>query len=396
MRNDNLTYDWLDFIAEHKKAKKLVLKEQEAVGLPDEAGSIRTTLTPGQQETKKVGSLDVIVKRGLEGNTNARKDIKGIVIHHTHTKSANSTFNVLKQRGLSTNYEVEKDGTIYEYVPPERAAWATGGLANEHTIGIDVTHVGGKPWPPEQIRALAALVNELASKYGFQLKLAPDKGPMKWNEWQKEGENYTLFRHRNFVATGCPENLPMDQLLSSPGILSSPSNTLSKAYDYIKDIGSSAWEGIKSVFTESIDEKLFHVQDKSKNKIYENNKKYFDSLLMFLKKELKITKPVKIVLEEDEKNSKKVLGRTGGYVNQENKIHIFVTNRHIKDVLRSLAHEMVHHRQNIRGEFKKNEPTIHGYAQQNPHLRRMEKEAYLKGNVHFRDWEDNYKYRGEK
>ena len=64
---------------------------------------------------------------------------------------------------------------------------------------------------------------------------------------------------------------------------------------------------------------------------------------------------------------------------------------HIKDILRSLAHEVVHHRQNIRGEFKKKGPTINGYAQSNPHLRKMEREAYLKGNIHFRDWEDNYK-----
>jgi hypothetical protein len=26
----------------------------------------------------------------------------------------------------------------------------------------------------------------------------------------------------------------------------------------------------------------------------------------------------------------------------------------------------------------------------------MEREAFLKGNMLFRDWEDNYKYKGEK
>lgn len=146
----------------------------------------------------------------------------------------------------------------------------------------------------------------------------------------------------------------------------------------------------------SVDEKLFKIQDNSKNKIYKEHQKYIDALLLFLKKELKITKPVKITFEEDKENSKKVLGRTGGYVNEDSRIHVFVTDRHIKDVMRSLAHEMVHHRQNIRGEFKEKDPTIHGYAQKNPHLRKMEKEAYLKGNMIFRDWEDNYKYRGKK
>ena len=111
---------------------------------------------------------------------------------------------------------------------------------------------------------------------------------------------------------------------------------------------------------------------------------------------MKIDKPVKIVLEEDEENAKKVLGRTGGYINHEIKIHIFCSGRHIKDIMRSLSHEMVHHKQNLRGEFKEHEPTKHGYAQTNKHLRKMEEEAYLKGNILFRDWEDNYKYRGER
>jgi hypothetical protein len=31
------------------------------------------------------------------------------------------------------------------------------------------------------------------------------------------------------------------------------------------------------------------------------------------------------------------------------------------------------------------------YAQDDEHMRNMEKEAYLKGNLLFRDWEDFYK-----
>jgi len=35
--------------------------------------------------------------------------------------------------------------------------------------------------------------------------------------------------------------------------------------------------------------------------------------------------------------------------------------------------------------------TEEGYAQKNPHLRKMEEEAYLEGNMCLRDWEDGYK-----
>ena len=35
--------------------------------------------------------------------------------------------------------------------------------------------------------------------------------------------------------------------------------------------------------------------------------------------------------------------------------------------------------------------TVEGYAQEDGHLREMEREAYETGNLIFRDWEDNYK-----
>ncbi len=142
--------------------------------------------------------------------------------------------------------------------------------------------------------------------------------------------------------------------------------------------------------------KIFSINDKTEQKIYKKYKKYFNSLLNHLKLELKLTKPVKINLIDDEENSKKVLGRTAGYVNETQQVHLFTSGRHIKDIMRSLAHELVHHRQNIRGEFNKQEKTKDGYAQEDPHLRKMEEEAYLKGNILFRDWEDNYKYRRDK
>ena len=151
-----------------------------------------------------------------------------------------------------------------------------------------------------------------------------------------------------------------------------------------------------SIIKESLDSKIFSINDESKEKLYKKHQKYFDSLLDYLKKELKLTKSVKINFLTDEKNSKEVLGRTGSYINHKEEIVIYTSGRHIKDIMRSLSHELVHHRQNIRGEFKNHEPTKNGYAQSNEHLRKMEKEAYLKGNMFFRDWEDNYKYRGEK
>ena len=56
-----------------------------------------------------------------------------------------------------------------------------------------------------------------------------------------------------------------------------------------------------------------------------------------------------------------------------------------------MSHELVHHSQCERGEFDEIGDTGPGYAQSNPHLRNMEREAYEVGNMVFRDFEDIHK-----
>ena len=73
-------------------------------------------------------------------------------------------------------------------------------------------------------------------------------------------------------------------------------------------------------------------------------------------------------------------------------ITLFVDKRHVKDILRSLSHELVHHKQNCRGEFDGGINTEPGYAQNDEHMRKCEAEAYLHGSGFiFRDWEDSIK-----
>ena len=98
-----------------------------------------------------------------------------------------------------------------------------------------------------------------------------------------------------------------------------------------------------------------------------------------------------ITLQDDSDNAEVLLGKTAHYDPQNKIIVVYVTNRHPKDILRSIAHEFIHHGQNERGEFDKVGAVRNGYAQNDEHLRNMEKEAYLQGNMCFRDWEDGYK-----
>ncbi len=115
------------------------------------------------------------------------------------------------------------------------------------------------------------------------------------------------------------------------------------------------------------------------------------SLTLFAKERLSINKVPSILLRSDSENAKETLGKTAYYNPELGEIHVFVDGRHAKDILRSIAHELVHHMQNEKGSLVDQGYHGAGYAQKNPHLRGMEKEAYLKGNMCFRDWEDSYK-----
>ena len=99
-----------------------------------------------------------------------------------------------------------------------------------------------------------------------------------------------------------------------------------------------------------------------------------------------------IYLRTDPENSESVFGKTAHYDPGNKSIVLYVHNRHPKDVLRSLSHELVHHAQNCRGEFDRESMVgEQGYAQKDPHLRKMEEEAYSVGNLVFRDFEDMMK-----
>jgi len=118
---------------------------------------------------------------------------------------------------------------------------------------------------------------------------------------------------------------------------------------------------------------------------------YADDLLEFFHQRYKLQNKPTIIFTQDKKNSMKPFGKTAHYDPANESITVFVTGRHMKDCLRSLSHELVHHLQNERGDLVSMGPTGPGYAQKDPHMREMEREAYEKGNMVFRDFEDTIK-----
>jgi len=111
----------------------------------------------------------------------------------------------------------------------------------------------------------------------------------------------------------------------------------------------------------------------------------------YAQKKMGFKSPPKLFLQNDDTNAENPLGKTAYYDPKESSITLYVTQRHPKDIMRSLSHELVHHTQNCRGEFDDVGEMGDGYAQNDDHLREMEREAYETGNMCFRDWEDSIK-----
>ena len=122
---------------------------------------------------------------------------------------------------------------------------------------------------------------------------------------------------------------------------------------------------------------------------------YIKSLVDFAKDRMGFKQYPDIVLGDDKANASNVLGKTAYYDPNRLIVHIYTNNRHPKDILRSIAHELVHHTQHENGEFDGNHYTGPGYAQKDPKMREMERQAYEQGNLCLRDWEDGIKAQNE-
>jgi len=75
----------------------------------------------------------------------------------------------------------------------------------------------------------------------------------------------------------------------------------------------------------------------------------FDAILkrflVFLKRELRLTYDIPVILVDDVDFAKKI--SAFGKMSKENVIHLSIINRHPMDILRTLAHEYVHYKQHM-------------------------------------------------
>lgn len=124
----------------------------------------------------------------------------------------------------------------------------------------------------------------------------------------------------------------------------------------------------------------YHVNEEKDS---ESFKQYFKEIAEFMKENgLNVYPFPKIHL--DWSNQDGLFIKTGYYSPEEKAITVFCNERHPKDILRTFAHEMIHHSQNMNGinlSFTSNDD-----VKDNKELEKIEAEAYLKGNIYFRKW----------
>jgi len=106
-----------------------------------------------------------------------------------------------------------------------------------------------------------------------------------------------------------------------------------------------------------------------------------------IKKGMNILPLPKVIFKHgDQENASQFLGKTAYYDPNDMTVVLYTEGRHPKDIVRSFAHEMVHHIQNLEGRLGGINTTN---TIEDDNLNDIEREAYTKGNMTFRNWTDN-------
>lgn len=189
---------------------------------------------------------------------------------------------------------------------------------------------------------------------------------------------------------------------SSPNAAISAENKekLGKVYEWIK--GNLANKGYNVIFNGNhIIVKILYPNDvacvgnQAPGNLYEGEDEtrkddfdyvpYITDYIKFLKevKKLQVEPLPEILFDKTDQSKLGILAKTGEYSPVDKVIKIYVKDRSPRDVLRSTAHELAHHVQNLQGKIK----NVGGQkTSEDEPLAVLEEEAYRDGNMYFREW----------
>ena len=101
----------------------------------------------------------------------------------------------------------------------------------------------------------------------------------------------------------------------------------------------------------------------------------------------------KIILNDEPNAEDDLFIKTGYYDPNSEELVLFIDGRHIKDILRTFCHEMVHRNQHLR-DAKAFENSVSALPlAEDPVLKKIEGEAFLQGNYLFRGFTERYTHR---
>ena len=96
--------------------------------------------------------------------------------------------------------------------------------------------------------------------------------------------------------------------------------------------------------------------------------------------------PTMEFIDGDSENAKDFFGKTAYYDPNKQHIVLYTEGRHPKDIVRSYAHEMIHHIQYLEDRLGDVSTTN---TMEDDHLDKIEQEANLRGTMTFRNWTDS-------
>jgi hypothetical protein len=193
--------------------------------------------------------------------------------------------------------------------------------------------------------------------------------------------NALKLRHQDDINKFLPQGINIDDFANAIG------------YNLMREDGSLVPAKIhktpKGQFLQNSDIKVEPIKEASETSDMTFKEGLTSLTKYFIDKGYKIKPLPKVkIINNDKENSDKLLGKTAYYNPDAKEITLYTLGRSSKDILRSFSHEMIHHIQNLRGDDL-NVTTTNTNSSES--LDKLEEEAYLKGNMIFRNWEDNIK-----
>ena len=200
-------------------------------------------------------------------------------------------------------------------------------------------------------------------------------------EWDYIHDNPTLSQFYYYISDYQPTSVREIIALRNLGIVNR------NGEDELIIIDSGFDDEVSKLYTKRLAENKQKRNMKRKKKHF-NYEPYIKSLMIFFNKKYNIKPYPTIKLSNLNQGENELLIKTGYYDPSQNMIKLFIHNRHIKDVLRSLSHELVHHYQNLENRLGADDYSGQEIIHDDK-LMKLEEEAYLKGNIVFRSWTES-------